>query len=78
MAAGKGHGTHELSPVPDRTISVLFRSGQRGSYTGQIMIRDGVLVIYDDLPGGSFFTKAGIPLTSIEVWQELPPPEPEP
>jgi hypothetical protein len=77
MAETTGHGAHGLSPHPDKTISVQYKSKERGSYTGQIRIRDGVLVVYDDLPGGDFFTKAGIPLTSIQIWQEIPP-EPEP
>jgi hypothetical protein len=83
MPAGNGgYGAHGLSPVPDKTVEVCYQSSSPDSairvYTGQVKIRDGVLVIYDDLPGGDFFTIAGIPLTSIRNWAEVPEPaEPE-
>lgn len=69
-----------FSPHPDKTIRVTFRPDVTGrqvierrqlDYTGQIRIRDGVLVVYEDLPGGDFFTIAGIPLGSVLIWEEV-------
>jgi hypothetical protein len=77
MPAGRGgYGKHGLSPHPDKTIEVCFQAinpdASIRTYTGQVRIRDGVLVIYDDLPNGDFFTIAGIPLTSMRNWAEVP------
>jgi hypothetical protein len=76
----KGFGKHGLSPAPDKTIRVFFRASghvldleRAHCYTGQVKIKDGVLVVYDDLPDGDFFTIAGLPLCSLLAWEEVPP-----
>jgi hypothetical protein len=61
---------------PEKSIRVVFRGDSEDfELTGQIRIGDGCMLIYRDLPGGDFLTICGIPLSSIEFWEEIPEPE---
>ena len=66
----------KLHARPEKTIKVMFSSDTEFvQFTGQIRIGDGCMIVYRDLPGGDFLTIAGIPLSSIEFWEEIPEPE---